>query len=77
MMSENKRPIEGVEYQLDRVHYEPIYDNLDRYTDSYRNEVDHFIRVLRGESLVSRCTLLDTIMQNKLCIRKYTFLIIY
>ena len=52
MMSENKRPVDVVQYQLDRVHLEPIYDSCDRYNDSYRGEIDHFVRVLQGKQNV-------------------------
>lgn len=49
MKSGDKRPVEVLRYQLDGVHLEPIYESCDRYIDSYRQEIEHFVGVVRGK----------------------------
>ena len=54
MTSGDKRPVDVLQYGLDGVHLEPIYDSLDRYIDSYRLEMEHFAAVVQGRPTSSQ-----------------------
>jgi len=48
-MTGNKRPLEYSEWTAEGTTTEPIYQGfVDRYAESYRLELDHFLNVLEG-----------------------------